>query len=120
MLYDVEDEDVVYVSTSTVPIDEEVGNNNNSIIEIDQGPPRAASGNAAMAFLNTLLVQDYTPSDATEECYICHAGYPVENSLVYSLSCGHKFHLKCIRTWLRMPDKNTCPRCRFQLYDNNI
>ena len=43
MLYDVEDEDVVYVSTSTVPIDEEVGNNNNSIIEIDQGPPRSRS-----------------------------------------------------------------------------
>ena len=87
MLYDVEEEDVVYVRTSTVPIDEEVGNNYNSIIEIDQGPPRAASGNAAMVFLNTLLVvQDYTPSDATEECYICHAVYPVENSLVYSLS----------------------------------
>jgi hypothetical protein len=110
-----------------MPINEDVGNNNNSIIEIDQ-EPRAAlcvpalgqSGKTAMAFLNTLLVQDYTPSEAGELCYICHNEYPENDSLVYFLSCGHKFHLKCIRSWLRKPDKNTCPVCKIQLYKTNI
>ena len=45
-----------------------------------------------------------------KQCSICLENI-CENSL-YELECKHVFHVKCIVTWFRTPDKKTCPLCR--------
>ena len=95
-----------------------------SIIEIDQEPrtvvrARTNPGSlpvGANAFMNTLSIVDYVPSDENELCAICQIGYPAEDAMVHFLPCLHKFHVKCIRTCIRKPT-NTCPVCKTQLFN---
>ena len=44
------------------------------------------------------------------ECSICLG----EENLNKTLSCGHKFHSKCIKEW-REKGSNTCPICRAEI-----
>ena len=44
-----------------------------------------------------------------EECSICLEKLEKNNSVVI-LECGHKFHDKCIKNWMKI--KKTCPICR--------
>ncbi|KAG7388365.1 hypothetical protein PHYBOEH_007875 [Phytophthora boehmeriae] len=43
-------------------------------------------------------------------CVICLSDLQDEPPV--ALPCGHKFHLPCIRSWLKL--RSTCPSCRFQ------
>lgn len=43
-----------------------------------------------------------------DTCPIC--GDDFDNGRIVYLSCGHKFHLKCISKWSK--NHNTCPVCR--------
>jgi hypothetical protein len=96
-----------------------------SIIEIDQEPRTVARArtdngslpNGANAFLNTLPIVDYVPSDINEVCAICRSGFPADDAIVHFLPCMDKFHVKCIRAGVRVPMKNTCPLCQLQLFN---
>ena len=88
-----------------------------NIIEIDQ--QSLISDPAGVAFMNTLLVQDYCPPAhaATDpvHCAICLCILQSDDT-VHFLPCTHVFHVKCIRGWLRKPQKKTCPVCFTLLY----
>ena len=40
-----------------------------------------------------------------DACIVCH-----ENGATKQLTCGHKFHLECLRSWRAYSD--VCPGCR--------
>lgn len=48
------------------------------------------------------------------ECSICLDDIK-EN--MHTTKCNHIFHVKCINEWCNTFDKNTCPKCRFILYE---
>uniref|UniRef100_A0AC35GLW2 RING-type domain-containing protein n=1 Tax=Panagrolaimus sp. PS1159 TaxID=55785 RepID=A0AC35GLW2_9BILA len=51
------------------------------------------------------------------ECTICLS--PLTPSNTYAITkCGHTFHQRCIRTWLR--DASNCPTCRTTAYSYNL
>lgn len=56
------------------------------------------------------------PSSDDLDCTICQEDLCQEK--VSSLPCGHMFHKKCIRTWLRR--KATCPTCRLGLTEEML
>ena len=72
---------------------------------------------------NELYKQDRrvrcTPVDPFFECTICfnQAGIVTHKPERYvkQLPCGHKFHVKCINTWLYR--HINCPLCRQNVYD---
>ena len=47
-----------------------------------------------------------------DECHICLEDLTGEIAII---SCGHKFHYKCIDEWLETNTK--CPICRFCIED---
>lgn len=47
--------------------------------------------------------------DNNRECSICLEEYNQDDK-VASLTCGHNYHWKCIKLWLK--ENNTCPICR--------
>lgn len=47
--------------------------------------------------------------DKFEECSICYETFQDTNIRI--LPCFHKFHVKCIDTWLLEENKLTCPLC---------
>jgi hypothetical protein len=50
-------------------------------------------------------------------CCICTDEY-VKGDINSIMICGHKFHKKCIDTWLS--DHATCPCCRCNMYQEYI
>ncbi len=44
------------------------------------------------------------------ECPICHE---INNKELFTTSCNHVFHKKCIDKWFKL--KSTCPCCRTNL-----
>lgn len=46
------------------------------------------------------------------QCSICFDKYS-KGEVIRSLPCGHKFHYKCMKPWLRT--QSFCPLCRFDL-----
>ena len=51
----------------------------------------------------------HPPKVIDEDCSICLETMK-DNGHIGVLSCGHKFHARCIKTWTN--DNNTCPLCR--------
>ena len=51
----------------------------------------------------------HPPKVIDEECSICLETMK-DNGHLGVLSCGHKFHARCIKTWTN--EHNTCPLCR--------
>ena len=45
------------------------------------------------------------------KCNICSKKYNRLFSKTYLTTCGHRFHLKCIRNWLYYEKRGTCPLC---------
>jgi hypothetical protein len=43
-------------------------------------------------------------------CPICLKKLPINKNIKRLESCNHKFHIKCINTWLSK--NNNCPTCR--------
>jgi hypothetical protein len=50
--------------------------------------------------------KDYEKNDT---CCICISEY--DNTTITSKTCNHKFHSKCIKTWISN-NKSTCPLCK--------
>ena len=46
----------------------------------------------------------------TDDCSICFDAIAVSTTGCVEMSCSHKFHLKCIGTWLSK--NSSCPLCR--------
>ena len=51
----------------------------------------------------------HPPKVIDEDCSICLETMK-DNGHLGVLSCGHKFHARCIKTWTN--EHNTCPLCR--------
>ena len=59
----------------------------------------------------------------SEECIICF--YPLSNEEIAQVDCGHIYHHKCIKKWLKVGKTKKCPMCNtgeFILYkkDNSL
>ncbi|KAK9131994.1 hypothetical protein Scep_011522 [Stephania cephalantha] len=67
------------------------------------------SGWSEEAILKSLKTRNYEVSQEAEICSICMDGIKVDEK-IGSLSCGHEFHVNCIKDWLIV--NNTCPICR--------
>ncbi len=50
------------------------------------------------------------PLDRDSVCVICHEEFGNKKHAV--LSCGHKFHKKCINEWINISANKDCPTCR--------
>lgn len=46
----------------------------------------------------------------TDDCSICFESIAVSTTGCVEMSCSHKYHLKCIGTWLSK--NSSCPLCR--------
>lgn len=58
--------------------------------------------------------------DNSPICSICLDEESSEN--IYAITeCNHKFHHKCLTTWLNVAKHPTCPNCRYSIlkYDTN-
>ena len=53
----------------------------------------------------------HPPKVIDEDCCICLETLK-HNGHIGMLKCGHKFHARCIKTWI--DDHNTCPLCRYE------
>ena len=51
----------------------------------------------------------HPPQVIDEDCCICLETLK-DNGHIGVLGCGHKFHVRCIKTWTA--ENNTCPLCR--------
>uniref|UniRef100_A0A6C0LX98 RING-type domain-containing protein n=1 Tax=viral metagenome TaxID=1070528 RepID=A0A6C0LX98_9ZZZZ len=49
------------------------------------------------------------PSQLKEECIICF--YPLSNEKIAQVNCGHIYHHKCIKKWLKIGKTKKCPTC---------
>lgn len=49
---------------------------------------------------------------SSSECTICFENYK-KGDIIRNLPCGHKFHYKCMKPWLKT--SKYCPLCRFDL-----
>lgn len=52
---------------------------------------------------------EINPSHLTEECVICF--YPLGNEAIAQVDCGHIYHHKCIKKWLKVGKTKKCPMC---------
>ncbi|KAK9150328.1 hypothetical protein Syun_008637 [Stephania yunnanensis] len=73
------------------------------------------SGWSEEAILKSLKTRNYKVSQEAEICSICMDGFKVDEK-IGSLSCGHEFHVNCIKDWLIV--NNTCPICRRSALEN--
>ncbi|XP_071908224.1 uncharacterized protein [Coffea arabica] len=63
----------------------------------------------------------YCSSDQLQEegtCVICLEEYKNMDNVGTLRSCGHDFHVGCIRKWLSI--KNLCPICKASALDDNV
>ncbi|KAL3536288.1 hypothetical protein ACH5RR_004749 [Cinchona calisaya] len=63
----------------------------------------------------------YFSSDQLQEggtCIICLEEYMNMDDVGTLISCGHDFHVECIRKWLSI--KNLCPICKASAWDDNM
>lgn len=66
-------------------------------------------------------IKSFTVEGDIGECSICLEEMKVGevcSALPCSETVNHKFHAKCVRTWLR--DHNTCPTCRAEVYGSQL
>jgi len=49
-----------------------------------------------------------------KDCTVCFEGF-CKGEIIRKLPCGHIFHNKCIKPWLRVNIK--CPNCRCNIKD---
>jgi hypothetical protein len=63
-------------------------------------------------FLKSGLVPYTVPPECEDDCAICGSAY----SNASKLPCGHVFDYDCIKKWLSMKGRNTCPMCKTVLF----
>lgn len=56
---------------------------------------------------------DSINSNEIEKCSICLSN--IENYIFTEVYCGHKFHLKCLNTWVK--NSNECPLCKREIIE---
>lgn len=54
-----------------------------------------------------------TPHSTKITCPICLE--ESTNDAIQIVGCKHKFHSKCLRTWVLVKEKWRCPLCRYEL-----
>ena len=68
--------------------------------------------NKKQLFRFTRVTTPLTPrSDIT--CSICLE--ELSKDAIQIVGCKHKFHLKCLRTWVLVKENWCCPLCRYEL-----
>jgi hypothetical protein len=60
----------------------------------------------------TKLIPKQKVGRCSGECTICFETYK-KSQIIRNLPCGHKFHYKCMKPWLKT--SSFCPLCRFDL-----
>ena len=58
-------------------------------------------------------------NDFSDPCAICKEHYSPKRQEVL-LSCSHVFHKKCMQSFFKLSNKNTCPMCRTQNYEMRV
>ena len=59
-----------------------------------------------------LKSRNYDLSDKNQKCSICMDMF-IDGDIIETTECNHKFHAKCVQTWLL--EKSICPECRTSL-----
>ena len=54
----------------------------------------------------------YELLDQNQSCSICMDMF-IDGDIIKTTECNHKFHAKCVQTWLL--EKSICPECRTSL-----
>ena len=67
--------------------------------------------------VNTSISIYLRGNNPPEKCSICYENLR-SFQIVRELSCGHKFHQKCVDKWFE--NKDTCPLCRYCLLDTDL
>jgi len=57
--------------------------------------------------------------NSERNCAICLDALEVGQDVVKLPKCQHRYHLQCLATWLRMPERHLCPLCR-QIVSYNV
>jgi hypothetical protein len=62
--------------------------------------------------ISSILEETTAPTD--DCCSICYDDN--EKKQYIKLKCGHKYHVNCIKEWLKR-DNNKCPMCMTDVYN---
>ena len=62
----------------------------------------------AMSLYPTTTIQQNKIDDI---CTVCRSVYQSGDAVLKMYKCKHKFHVNCIKRWIRQP-KSNCPNCR--------
>ena len=68
--------------------------------------------NALLTREETKFLKKQKIGCSSSECTICFESY-TKGEIIRNLPCGHKFHYKCMKPWLKT--SKFCPLCRFDL-----
>lgn len=60
----------------------------------------------------TKVISKMRVGECAGDCSICFESYN-KGQIIRNLPCGHKFHYKCMKPWLKT--SSLCPLCRFDL-----
>ncbi|KAL7115543.1 hypothetical protein ACP275_04G189000 [Erythranthe tilingii] len=80
-----------------------------------QPPPAQATTTKRLAGGDEIVFDTFIQEKANEEggCAICFVEYEDGETLATITVCKHRYHVFCIRAWLK--DHDTCPLCRTQV-----
>lgn len=73
--------------------------------------PDAGLSRQEISSLKCYQFRDITNTDF-DDCSICIKEF-VDSCMVFELGCGHIFHRRCLKPWIKMDRR--CPLCRFKV-----
>ncbi|EYU18969.1 hypothetical protein MIMGU_mgv1a016311mg [Erythranthe guttata] len=84
--------------------------------EIARRPPPVQAATGRLTVGDEVVFDTFNQERAEEEgggCAICLVEYKDSETLATITVCKHRYHVFCIRAWLK--DHDTCPLCRTQV-----